>query len=212
MPLLRDGIHVVPVGPIGVNCYLVMPHGSSKLRVIDPGDDAGEIAKAAKAFAFKSAEILLTHAHADHIAGIADLIKEIGPAQVFVHPDDAKMYASPKNHFLPLIAPAKDLPPCSWPPPAEDGMETLHTPGHSKGGSCYYFPSLNALFSGDTLFRGSIGRTDFPGGDFQELMASIKDKILALPDKVEVFPGHGPASTIGIERDSNPYICGQGEF
>ena len=99
----------------------------------------------------------------------------------------------------------RSLPPTVWPPEYPD-FKVISTPGHTRGGVCYWFESLNALFSGDTLFSGSIGRTDLPGGDFDTIMTSIREKLLTLPENLRIFPGHGEESTIGIEKSFNPYL------
>ena len=116
------------------------------------------------------------------------------------------MYASPANCFPPYLPAAENLlTPSEWPPQTPD-FEILHTPGHTPGGVCYYFREYNALFAGDTLFRASVGRTDFPGGDTATLMESISGRLMTLPDSLEIYPGHGYPSTIGFEKQNNPYL------
>ena len=116
------------------------------------------------------------------------------------------MYASYANCFPPYLPAAENLlTPSEWPPQTPD-FEILHTPGHTPGGVCYYFREYNALFTGDTLFRASVGRTDFPGGDTATLMESISGRLMTLPDSLEIYPGHGYPSTIGFEKQNNPYL------
>ncbi len=207
MSRVREGIYVETAGPLEANCFLVALPGSNMLYVIDPGADAEEIVAAAGSLGLARAMILLTHGHVDHISAVGDVAKAL-KAKVFLHPGDAGLYSSPNNHLMPFVPPAQGLPETSWPPPAGD-VEWLHTPGHTKGGVCYHFPKLNAIFSGDTLFRGSIGRTDFPGGDLGELLASIRNVLFKFPDSTELFPGHGPSTSVGVEKSMNPY-AGEG--
>jgi len=208
MSKARDGIYVETVGTLEANCFLVAPEGSGVLYVIDPGSDADEIVAAVRRLGRAETAVLLTHGHVDHISAAGDVVKALKPKGVFLHPGDAKLYSSPNNHLLPYVPAAQGLPPVSWPPPPGD-FEWLHTPGHTKGGVCYHFPALNAIFSGDTIFRGSIGRTDFPGGDHPELIASIKNVLFKFPDATELFPGHGPSTSVGVEKAMNPYVGGE---
>lgn len=194
------------VGALEVNCYLVPGPVSGNLYVIDPGDDVSDIVAAASRYTYKEAVILLTHAHIDHIGAISGLCKKLGITKVFVHPDDAVMYSSPENHLLPYIPPAKDLPPAFAGWPVQEDFEVIETPGHTPGCVCFFFRKYNALFTGDTLFRGSVGRTDLPGGDTDRLMNSLHEKLLCLEDSIRIYPGHGYSSTIGIEKCSNPFL------
>ena len=150
--------------------------------------------------------VLLTHAHVDHISGAGELAEKLKVKAIYVPPDDVPLYQSRENALLPFLPPAKNLPPVAPWPPVYDDFTILSTPGHTRGGVCYYFSSLNAIFTGDTLFSGSIGRTDLPGGNFDDIMKSIREKLLVLPDKLRVFPGHGEQTTIGIEKTFNPYL------
>jgi glyoxylase-like metal-dependent hydrolase (beta-lactamase superfamily II) len=206
---VRDGIQVEVVGRLESNCYLVEPPGSGTLYIIDPGSDAEEIVAAAKKTNYTEAAILFTHAHVDHIAAAGEVAKALSIKKIYLHEADAKLYASPNNHLMPYVMAAENLPPTSCPPAENADFSWLHTPGHTKGGVCYFFQKLNAIFSGDTLFRGSIGRTDFPGGDFSELMASIKEGIFKFPDATELFPGHGASTSVGMEKAMNPYVSGE---
>lgn len=194
------------VGPLEVNCYLVPGPVSGNLYIIDPGDDAGDIVEAAARYTYKEAVILLTHAHIDHIGAIGEVCRKLKISKVFVHPDDFAMYSSPENHLLPYIPPARDLPPATAGWPVQEDFKVIETPGHTPGGVCFHFPEYNVLFTGDTLFRGSVGRTDLPGGDTNLLMDSIHEKLMPLDDSLRIYPGHGYSSTIGVEKHSNPFM------
>ncbi len=196
----------VVVGAFEVNCYLVPSPDKKTLYIIDPGGDAQDIIAAASAFSCQKAVILLTHCHADHIGAVGEVAKKLNITELYIDPADSAMYASPANCFPPYLPAAENLlTPSEWPPQTPD-FEILHTPGHTPGGICYYFREYNALFTGDTLFRASVGRTDFPGGDTATLMESISGRLMTLPDSLEIYPGHGYPSTIGFEKQNNPYL------
>ena len=196
----------VVVGAFEVNCYLVPSPDKKTLYIIDPGGDAQDIIAAASAFSCQKAVILLTHCHADHIGAVGEVAKKLNITDLYIDPADSAMYASPANCFPPYLPAAENLlTPSEWPPQTPD-FEILHTPGHTPGGVCYYFREYNALFTGDTLFRASVGRTDFPGGDTATLMESISGRLMTLPDSLEIYPGHGYPSTIGFEKQNNPYL------
>lgn len=198
-------IKILPVGLLETNCYLVHLPEKRQLYVIDPGGDAGEIVDAASSFAFDRAEILLTHAHVDHIAAAGEVAKALKLDHVRLAQADHAFYASPENALPPWIPAAENLPAALEFAPNED-FTVIPLPGHTPGGSGLLFPEGNALFVGDTLFAGSIGRTDLPGGDYATLMESIRSRLLTLPDDLNAYPGHGPATTIGRERATNPYL------
>ena len=200
-----DNFRIIPVGALAVNCYLIFQEKSKLLLIVDPGDDADLIISAAKSFAYEKAAILLTHAHVDHIGAVPEINKVLNCEFVYLAAGDTELYKSPENHILPYLPPVADLPKTTavWGVP---GVKLLLTPGHSKGGSCFYFADEKFVISGDTLFAGSVGRTDLPGGSFAELEKSIRKELLTLPDDTVVYPGHGPRTTIGEEKRSNPYL------
>ena len=192
----------VTVGLYEVNCTLAIDGADA--WVVDPGADEEAIEKAAEAEGAKIAGVLLTHAHFDHIGAIPGIKARFPDAPVYVHPSDEVMFGHPFNRLPPEYP--------SFPKPAGvvDARkfplaEVIETPGHTPGGVCYYFKDDGVLLSGDTLFAGSVGRTDFPGGSMTTLVESLK-KLKALPDDTKVIPGHGPSTTIGEEKGSNPYL------
>ena len=200
-------IKVITTGAVAENCYLVCR--KEKLFVIDPGADAPQIIRAAQELNFSSAEILLTHAHADHIGAVAELKNALNAATVRLFPEDRDIYFSPDNAFPPFIPAAENLPtPDSY--IENEDFNALHTPGHTPGGASLLFEDDNSselhLFSGDTLFAGSIGRTDFPGGSMQVMQKTLKMLVSTLDDRVIIHPGHGPSSTIGNEKKNNIYL------
>jgi len=178
---------------------------SRGLYIIDPGGDTDTVVAAAKKFTYDEAVILLTHAHIDHISAVRDVAKALGITKVYLHKDDVSLYESPNNHLMPYIPAASDLPEIADTISGDD-FEIIATPGHSPGGACYYFKQIPAVFVGDTIFSNSIGRTDLPGGNHAQLIASIKSKLMTLPDDLKLYPGHGPATTVGSEKKFNPYL------
>jgi hydroxyacylglutathione hydrolase len=196
------------LGSFASNCYLIGDETTHEGMIIDPGAQSGQIMKKVKEHGLDIKMIVLTHTHPDHI-GAVRAVKEATKAQVMVHEDDVYGLESPSP--MPgspgtgqSIVPDRLL-------KGGDGLKVgklsflvLHTPGHSPGGICLY--GENVLFSGDTLFQHSIGRSDFPGGSHTQLLSSIRTKLLILPDVTPVYPGHGPESTIGEEKRRNPFL------
>ncbi len=202
--------HPVVVGPFEVNCYVV-PGAPGAAVVIDPGADAERILATLASHGLRTAAILLTHGHCDHV-GAVHAILAAHPVPVHMHPDDAAWSFSPHNQLPPFYGPPG--PPPADLRPARDGdrieaaglaFEVVATPGHSPGGVCFRAADGDLLFSGDTLFRGSVGRTDLPGGDGRVLAASLR-RLRALPPETRVFPGHGPSTTIADEIRTNPFL------
>ena len=202
-------IKAMPVGPIMANCYIVGCEQTKKAAVIDPGDEAEMILDTLKGLDLTAECIINTHGHFDHVGANLEM-KEATGAPLVIHKDDAPMLDHVKQ-----AAAAFGLAVDNSPEPdrmVADGDEievgnlcfrVIHTPGHSPGGMSLLCEK--ALFVGDTLFQGSIGRTDFPGGDFDTLISSIQKKLFVLPDDVKVYTGHGPATSIGQEKRTNPF-------
>ena len=193
------------VGMLEVNCYLIPVESSRTLYIIDPGSEADKIVEKAKTFDYDKVIILLTHAHIDHISAVGAVNDQLDVDKVYLHPDDHKLYHSPDNNLLPYIPSATNLPSPVDNLKSED-FEIIHTPGHSRGSVCFHFQQIPALFSGDTLFAGSIGRTDLPGGDMNSLTNSVHSRLYILPEELFIYPGHGASSSIGIEKQSNPFV------
>jgi glyoxylase-like metal-dependent hydrolase (beta-lactamase superfamily II) len=192
----------IQVGSYEVNCSIISENG--RAWIVDPGQEGACIASLLEKKGLEPEAVLLTHAHFDHITGIAELQKLFPGLPVYVHREDTVMFGHPFNQmpgeYSSIGVPAnirdvEELKIC----------EVIHTPGHTPGAVCYHFPSDRLLLSGDTLFAGSIGRTDFPGGSMSKMTDSLK-KLTALPDDTLVVPGHGSHTTIGREKATNPYL------
>ncbi len=197
-------------GPLAVNTYLLYSQSGNHCVVIDPAWDWQEIEEAISARNLTLAAVLLTHSHCDHITGLHEKRERLQDIPVFLHPDDHFLYGN-KLNWLPGFPLLSDLPPLvtQLPPAAHKlggGLKLLHTPGHSPGSCVFYFEAWKLAFTGDTLFAGSVGRTDLWGGSMEELNQSIRNQLLSLPDDVMIYAGHGPSSTIGDERRWNPFL------
>jgi glyoxylase-like metal-dependent hydrolase (beta-lactamase superfamily II) len=197
---------IIPVGSFDVNCALVSC--GTECVIVDPGQEARVILAKIKVEGLTPRAILLTHCHFDHIGGVPDLQASCPGLPVYAHPCDWPMFGHPMNAFPP------EYPPVSKPSDLRDirnapsdlpdfGFEILETPGHTPGSVCVR--AGNMLFSGDTLFAGSCGRTDFPGGSMRDMRGSLL-KLMQLPGETQVIPGHGGATTIARESETNPFI------
>ena len=198
-------IVTLPVGLLQTNCYLLFDADAGWLGVVDPGAEAERIVAAAREFPAARTVMLLTHAHVDHISAAGAVAAALGIREVCLADADRTLYRSPNNALEPYLPAARDLPETT----AEitlPGLTVLPLPGHTPGGAGFYFPADRALFQGDTLFAGSIGRTDLPGGDYPTLARSIRERIFTLPDDTAVYAGHGGPTTVGREKRSNPFI------
>lgn len=198
------------VGALGTNCYIVYCEQTRQAAVIDPGGSAEEILGLVNREKLHTAYIINTHGHADHILA-NDRIKEATGAAIAIHEYDADMLQNAQRNLSMFIGGGSSCAPADRLLKEGDiinvgtiKFKILHTPGHTPGGICLLTDEL--LFSGDTLFCESIGRTDFPGGSYSQLIKSIKEKLMPLDDAVKVLPGHGPDTTIGWERKMNPFI------
>ena len=195
----------IQVGGFEVNCSILSENG--KAWIVDPGQEADRIIGLLSQKGLEPAAILLTHAHFDHIGGIPGLLKKFTSLPVYVHEKDLQMFGHPLNQLppeYPSFVKPRNLVSLDKIEGLE-GLEILVTPGHTPGGVCYYFPKDKLLLSGDTLFAGSIGRTDLPGGDMATLMDSLQ-KLTALPDDTLVIPGHGMHTRIALEKSGNPFL------
>jgi len=184
----------IVVGPYQSNCYILGCKKTMEGLVIDPGDEVFRIVNAIMETGLKIRYILITHGHIDHVGGAAEL-KRITGAQVYIHPLDIPGLGFPPDA---RVSEGENLQLGTY------TIKVLHTPGHSPGGVCYHAPGT--LFTGDSIFAGSIGRTDFPGGDHRALIEGVRSKILSLDGNLRIYPGHGPASTIDRERKTNPFF------
>jgi glyoxylase-like metal-dependent hydrolase (beta-lactamase superfamily II) len=203
----------IPNGVFAENCYLVVDEQAGECAIVDPGEEAGLILHKVKETGAKPIAIWLTHAHLDHVLGVPRIVADTG-VPVWLHPADRPLYdAVPDQAVWFGLAPPGRLP-----APDQDlahgarltvgglSFEVRHAPGHSPGSVCLVGPGV--AVSGDVLFAGSIGRTDLPGGDFETLIASIERELLPLPDDTILYSGHGPETTIGRERHTNPFLTG----
>ena len=203
---------IFPVGPLQCNCSILGDEQTHEAMVIDPGDQIEDILNILVEEKLTVKQIVVTHAHIDHVGGAMKLKKATG-APILMNQDD---YALLK--MLPLQAAWVGMRPpgvVEIDEPAGEGrvlrigsipVNVIHTPGHTEGSICLFLPDDKKLIAGDTLFAGSIGRTDLPGGSMDKIMRSLHTRVLALPDETQVTPGHGPQTTIGDERETNPFL------
>jgi len=200
------------VGPLACNCTIVGDEETREAIVIDPGDEVALIYRRITELGLTVKQILITHGHIDHVGGALKL-KRLTGAPILLNENDLELLAMMREQAAwvgvptPAVAPPDES--------LKDGMivglarypaGVIHTPGHTQGSVCLHFAAQNLLFAGDTLFAGSIGRTDLPGGDGRQILDSIHSKLLALPDATRVIAGHGPETSIGQEREENPFL------
>ena len=205
---------ILPVGPLQCNCSIIGDESTHEAMVIDPGDDIEDIVAIIDQNKLRVKQIVITHAHIDHVGGAMKLRARTG-APILLNQNDYALLKmlDVQGSWLGMKPPGKVE--------VEAGLahdetlragslsaNVLHTPGHTEGSVCLYFPTEKMLIAGDTLFARSIGRTDLPGGSFEKIMHSLHDRVLALPDDTAVIPGHGPVTTIGEEREENPFLKG----
>jgi len=206
-------IEVVPIlnGRFAQNCYLLVPQREPAAVLVDPGEEPERFLAEASRRGVTIGEIWITHAHIDHIAGVAEIQRATG-APISLHPADRPLYDNLAQQALsfglrmdPAPAPDRGLEHGQRLALGDAEFEVRHTPGHSPGSVCFLGPAM--VIGGDVLFQGSVGRTDLPGGSHERLMQSIREQLLILPDDTLVYPGHGPPTTIGVERRSNPFLA-----
>ena len=210
MPKIK--VSSVTVGQLAVNCWFLMNEDTKEALVLDPGDQADKIFAFAKQNEVTIKAMLLTHGHIDHMGG-AEELKKLTGATIYALQDEEDLLLDAKQNLSVYIArKVVTLAPDEF---VRDGQEldlagmkikVYHTPGHTPGGASYYCEEAGCVFSGDTLFHGSVGRTDFPGGSMSEIVHSVKDKLFLLPDETKVCPGHGDETSIGYEKKYNPFV------
>lgn len=199
------------VGQVQTNCYFAINEETQEALIVDPGDSAEFLAEKINQKDLKPKAVLLTHGHFDH-AMAAEELAEIYGIKIYAHEAEKDTLKQPGLNASGMIGRRDSYRADIFVKDGEvlnlGGMElkVLHTPGHTEGGCCYYAEKEQVLFSGDTLFCQSVGRTDFPRGSMSQLIRSIKEKLLLLPNTVKVYPGHMGVTTIGMERSSNPFI------
>ena len=208
-------LETFPVGPLACNCTILGDREAGEAIVIDPGDEVGRIYRRLVELGLKLKQILVTHAHIDHVGGALKL-KGLTGAPILLNENDLPLLTMMDQQAGWLGVPTPETA-----PPDEslaDGLrvglehypaQVIYTPGHTQGSVCLHFAALKLLVAGDTLFEGSIGRTDLPGGNGKQILRSLHDRLLTLPDETRVLTGHGPATTIGAERRSNPFLRSQ---
>jgi hydroxyacylglutathione hydrolase len=210
-------IETFPVGPLQCNCTILGDSATGEAIVIDPGDEITRIQSRLTKLGLKLKQILITHAHIDHIGGALKL-KRLTGAPILLNENDLPLLQMMEMQaaWLGIDTPETASPDASLHDGMKVGLESfpaqvLHTPGHTQGSVCLHFTSIpqmkdGLLIAGDTLFAGSIGRTDLPGGNGRQIIDSIRTRLLVLPEDTRVLPGHGPATTIGEEKQSNPFL------
>ncbi len=206
---------ILPVGMLACNCSIIGDEATGEAVVIDPGDDIERVQEILTRHKLTPKYIIATHAHIDHVGGIEEL-KKVSAAALLMHKEDLPLYQNLALQAAWLgVRPPGVVEVDQFLRPGDAvrcgglAFEVLHTPGHSPGSLSLHLPGdHHRIFSGDTLFQGSIGRTDLWGGSFDQILRSVHETLLRFPDETPVFPGHGPATTIGDERELNPFLQG----
>jgi len=203
---------ILPVGPLQCNCSIIGDEATREAMVIDPGDDIDDVLAILRKHNLEVKQIVVTHAHIDHVGGAMKLRATTG-APILLNQNDLALLKmlDVQAAWVGMAAPGqveidRSVGSSDTVRAGSLSANVLHTPGHTEGSICVYFPQEKKLIAGDTLFAGSIGRTDLPGGSMEKIMRSLHQSVLALPDETEVTPGHGPATTIGEERQTNPFL------
>jgi len=203
---------ILPVGPLQCNCSIIGDEATRQAMVIDPGDDIDDVLAILGKHNLEVKQIVITHAHIDHVGGAMKLRAATG-APILLNQNDLALLKmlDAQAAWVGMAAPGQDeidqsVGNADTVRAGSLSANVLETPGHTEGSICLYFPAENKLIAGDTLFAGSIGRTDLPGGSFEKIIRSLHQTVLALPDDTVVVPGHGPLTTIGEERESNPFL------
>ncbi len=203
---------ILPVGPLQCNCSVIGDEQSHEAIVIDPGDEIEQVVALIQKHNLQVKQIVITHAHIDHVGGAMKLRAATG-APILLNQNDYTLLKmlDVQAAWIGMATPGKveidqSLGSNDVVKAGSLAGQVLHTPGHTEGSICLYFNTEKTLIAGDTLFAGSIGRTDLPGGSYEKILRSLHDRVLALPDDTNVVPGHGPLTTIGQERESNPFL------
>ncbi len=203
---------ILPVGPLQCNCSVIGDEATREAMVIDPGDDIEAVLALIDKHNLLVKQIVITHAHIDHVGGAMKLRAATGAPLLLNQNDSALLkMLDVQAAWIGMRNPGRveidhSLGQADTVRAGALSADVIHTPGHTEGSVCLYFPAESKLIAGDTLFAGSIGRTDLPGGSMEKILQSLHDKVLALPDDTLVVPGHGPLTTIGEERESNPFL------
>jgi len=205
-------LETFPVGPLQCNCTILGDEDAGEAIVIDPGDDISRIHRRLTELGLKLKQILVTHGHIDHVGGALKL-KRLTGAPILLNENDLSLLKMMDTQaaWLGIQTPDVAAPDASLDEGLTVGLgrypaQVLHTPGHTQGSVCLHFAPLKMVIAGDTLFAGSIGRTDLPGGNSSQIIDSIQTRLLTMADDTQVIPGHGPATTIGAERAGNPFL------
>jgi hydroxyacylglutathione hydrolase len=205
-------LETFPVGPLQCNCTILGDEQTHEAIVVDPGDEVTRIHRRLTDLGLTLKQILITHAHIDHVGGALKL-KALTGAPIYLNESDLPLLQmmAAQASWLGVETPATAPPDEALLEGRLVGLENypaqvIHTPGHTQGSICLHFAPLKMVLAGDTLFAGSIGRTDLPGGNYEQIIDSIHSRLLPLPDETRVIPGHGPATTIGAERRTNPFL------
>ncbi len=204
-------IQMYVVSVCATNCYFAINDDTKEVLIVDPGASAKQLAEKVKEHGFKPAGILLTHGHFDHVAAAEELAQLLN-VKIYAHEAEQDTLETPGLNLSGWEGKAETYHADVYVKDEQElelagfKVKVLFTPGHTVGGCCYYFTEQGVLFSGDTLFEGSIGRTDFPKGSASQLIRAIKDKLMILPDETAVYPGHGDMTGIGTERVQNPFL------
>jgi hydroxyacylglutathione hydrolase len=202
------------LGVYETNCYVLRSNELTEdCLIIDPGMDADELIDYLYEHGLNPPAVILTHGHIDHIAGLAQLRERFPDIKVYIHKLDDQMLSDAGSNLSGISGMSFRTEPADFflednsrIEPAGIKLQVLHTPGHTPGGICLYSADDGLAFVGDTLFAGSVGRTDFPGGSMTQLVDGIKKKLFTLPDRTKIYPGHGPATSIANEKAHNPFL------
>ncbi|WP_288301620.1 MBL fold metallo-hydrolase [uncultured Veillonella sp.] len=203
-------LYRMPLGMLGTNCYIVVDEQSNQCLVVDPGSDGEHVVEVLQEKKLNPLGVVLTHGHSDHIGGIQPIV-DTYHCPIYVHKKDESfltdsrlnlsVYSGSTVEAHGEVRHVKEGDTLSC---GSLSFRVIETPGHTPGGVCYYGEGI--LLAGDTLFRESVGRTDFPGGSFDDLVAAVSEKLFSLPEETVVYPGHGPETTIAHEKEYNPFV------